>query len=318
VEPATPTEKRLAALWEQTLGLPPASATANFFESGGDSLRATQLIAQIQREFGRDFPFALFLRAPSIAQIARVLDMDAAAIADPGLTGGAVLSHPHRGGRLPLFCITSNAHDLYVFRHLTNHLDRGQPVFVLNVPVRQGEQTPTVEALAARVCQSIHGIRPEGPYILGGYCFGGMLAFEAARQLIAGGAEVPLVAVFDTPAPGYPRLLGSRRMAAYVQAAGWRTKKEAPSAGVIAARMYVPQPIQADLAQFMAQDQPVSSRILEDPRLAWRNLCTGHFQVYLIPGDHVTWLQEPNAKTAALRLTEALQRHTRLTATASL
>jgi amino acid adenylation domain-containing protein len=331
-DPATPTEKRLARLWQEVLGLARVSATANFFESGGDSLRATQLVVRIHREFGKDFPFALFLRAPTIAQIALALDGGAAP--DREMSRGATLSYAHQGTRLPLFSITSQAQDLYVFRHLTNHLDSAQPVFVLNVPVQEREGVRRVEELAARVCQSIRGIRAKGPYILGGYCFGGIVAFEAAQQLIAGGAEVPLVALFDTPAPGYPRLLGSRKMAAHVQTFGRRYrawpgghpvgKRSSPApatdtAGLVqtAAKLYVPKPIDADLAQFMAQDQAVSTRVLEDPRLAWRGLCGGRFQVYRVPGDHVTWLQEPNAKAAAERLTEALDRHARVMPAAS-
>jgi len=266
---------------------------------------------RIQREFGKDFPFALFLRAPTIAQIARVLDCAAANTLDHDVARGVALAYAHQGTRLPLFCITSTAEDLYVFRHLTNYLDSAQPVFVLNVPVQEGEQAPSVEELAGRLCQSIRGIRAQGPYILGGYCFGGIVAFEAAQQLIAGGAEVRLVALFDTPAPGYPRLLGSRRMAAHVKTVGRLMKRETANTGVTAARMYVPRAISADLAQFKAEEQAVSSRVLEDPRLAWRGLCRGRFHVYRVPGDHVTWLQEPNVQVAAARLTEALDLQTR-------
>jgi amino acid adenylation domain-containing protein len=319
VEPATPTEKRLARLWQEVLGLARVSATANFFRSGGDSLGATQVLVRIQREFGKEFPFALFLRAPTIAQIALVLDGGTLAIPDRKMAREATLSSSARQGtRLPLFCITSNAQDLYVFRHLTNHLDSAQPLFVLNVPFEEGECVRTVEELAARVCQSIRGIRAHGPYILGGYCFGGIVAFEAAQQLIADGAEVPLVALLDTPAPGYPRLLGSRRMAAHVKALGRFAKRASapPVTGTTSmvqtvASKYVPKPIDAALAQFMAEDSLVSSRVLEDPRLAWRKLCRGHFQVYRVPGDHVTWLQEGNAQKAAARLTEALDSQNR-------
>lgn len=307
---ATSTERRLAAIWHEVLGSAPASLAANFFESGGDSLRATQFVLRIQREFERELPFAQFLRAPTIAQIARALGGGMAA-APPS----AMLAYAHQGTRVPLFCITSQAHDLYVFRHLMPHLDGSQPVFVLNVPLHEGEGVCRVEELAARLSQSIRAIRPEGPYILAGYCFGGILAFEAARQLIAAGEEVPLVAFFDTPAPGYPRIFGSRRMAARVQALGQPVRMEPASAEVTAARTYVPKSIRADIAQFIARDQAVSTRVLEDPRLAWRSLCKGRFRLYRVPGDHVTWLQEPNVQTAARCLTEALGRQAAATAT---
>ncbi|MGA2589395.1 MAG: amino acid adenylation domain-containing protein [Bryobacteraceae bacterium] len=335
--PATATEKRLAGLWQDALGLARVSATANFFESGGDSLRATHLVVRIQEEFGKEFPFALFLRAPTIAQVALALDGNASGAPD-------MLFYGRPGSRVPLFCITSRPDDLYVFRHLTKHLDSAQPVFVLNAPVRDGEGFERVEQLAARVCESVRNVRTQGPYILGGYCFGGILAFEAAQQLISGGAEVRLVALFDTPTPGYPRILRSRRrywdvirengpgvceVVAHAKTVGrlmgrktWaRAQSSLASAGIapavapatdgaslleIAARMYIPKPIDADIVQLIAQDQPVGSRVLEDPRLGWRDLCRGRFQLYKAPGDHVTWLQEPHAQTTAALLSEAL------------
>jgi thioesterase domain-containing protein len=152
------------------------------------------------------------------------------------------------------------------------------------------------------------------------------------------------VALFDTPTPGYPRILRSRRrywdavrgngagvreVVAHVKTVGrlvgrksWaRAQSSLASAGIapaaapatngaslieIAARMYTPKPIDADIVQLIAQDQPVSSRVLEDPRLGWGDLCRGRFQVYKAPGDHVTWLQEPHAQTTAALLSEAL------------
>ena len=118
-----------------------------------------------------------------------------------------------------------------------------------------------------------------------------------------------MVALFDTPAPGYPRLLGSRRMASRVQALGRLTRGVAPpklpAAGRVrtAAGLYAPKPIDTAVVQFMAEDEAVSSRVLEDPRLAWRELCRGDFQVCRVPGNHVTWLHEGNARQCAASLT---------------
>ena len=131
-----------------------------------------------------------------------------------------------------------------------------------------------------------------------------------------------MLAFFDTPAPGYPRLLGSHQLARQVRALGRTLKRPADGAatgiaGTIqaTAKMYVPQAIDSDIVQFIAQDQTISSVVLEDPRLAWRDLCRGRFQVCRVPGDHVTWLQQPNAKVAAERLTEVLEKQNRINAT---
>jgi amino acid adenylation domain-containing protein len=345
----TATEKRVAALWQEVLGAAHTSVIANFFESGGDSLRATRLLARIQEEFRRPFPFALFQRGPTITQIAHALDADT-----PGAPyADTVLARGTQGSRVPLFCITSAADDLYVFRHITSHLDGPQPVFVLNAPIREGEGLRRVEDLAVRVCESIHGIQGSGPYILGGYCFGGILAFEAAQQLLLQGEEVRLVVLFDTPAPGYPRILSSRQrywdelvsggvvrttvreVLAHAKAVGRLLKsrtlanaqntlvnvgiaaaavrgKDGVNLVEAAARTYVPKPIDADVAQFIAEDQNVSSRVLEDPRLGWRYLCKRDFRVWRVPGDHITWLREPHARATAELLNRVLGERTEL------
>jgi amino acid adenylation domain-containing protein len=331
--PATATERLLAPLWQQALGIPIADVTANFFELGGDSLKAVQLILLIQEQFGQELPFATLLRAPSIARIAAILD--AGVCESDDTAWDAVLPLQPEGWFTPLFCISPIVQGPYSFRPLAKHLGVGQPFYVVRVLPKPGERTPTVEELASRATKSIRATRPRGPYILAGYCFGGTVAFETARQLRSMGEEVRMIALFDTPAPGYPKVLrghtrnwrrlrevfvgdGARKIISHLDMTGRLIKRKVvghterrlarfeltaslPAAGGFASwperstRMYAPKPIDVPIAQFIAGDEAISTRILEDPRLAWRELCSVEFHVHRVSGSHGTLLAEPLA-----------------------
>lgn len=346
--PSTPTEKRLARIWQQVLPRGPLRTTQNFFEAGGDSLCAAQLLMRISEEFGSELPYAALVRAPTLAQIARVIDESEV---ESEAEHARVLHVNPGGGLLPLICISSCGEDLYVFRHIAAHLDAQQPMVALTAPVTGRESVQTVEELAGTVCRDVRALRPHGPYLLGGYCFGGLLAFEAAQQLIAAGERVELVALIDTPAPGYPKIVNSRArywlQVRQVLAGAFSFRDLVKHAGVIgrllgrraaartqraivqtglsqfvsgprdnarliemSARMYVPRPLASDVALLMAGDDVISTRVLEDPRLGWRDL-SRNFEVHRVQGTHGTLLAAPHAPAVADILTELLRRYYR-------
>ena len=201
-----------------------------------------------------------------------------------------------------------------------------------------GRELGSVEELARRAADAIREIRPTGLYALGGYCFGGVVAFEAARQLSSAGQAVTFVALFDTPAPGYPKIaaLGLRYWremmrvlrgrqplhysevlehvqvvgrTAYFRASGAFRRvaprplsAASPDSIAQTARMYVPGPINVPVAQFLARDQHVSARVLEDPRLGWRSVCRAGFDVRQMSGAHGLPFFEQHAEEIAAAL----------------
>lgn len=342
--PSTPTEIRLSRLWQEVLPRAPLSASQNFFAAGGDSLSAVRLLLRIGEEFGRDLPFAALLRAPTLAQISRVIDESEGEYYD-------VMRVNPGGGRPTLYCITASGEDLFVFRHIAAHIDEEQPLTVLSNPIVEGAPGQTVEKLANIVCRNVRALQPQGPYVLGGYCFGGILAFEAAQQLIAEGERVELVLLIDTPAPGYPKIMNSRErywlQLRQVFAGAFNSRELLKHTGVIArmagrraaahvqrllirsgfgrfashpndksrlieisARMYVPRKLASDVAQIMAADDVISARVLEDPRLGWGDL-SRHFEVLRVGGSHGTLLTAPHAPAIARTFSEVLKRYSR-------
>src|ERR1051325_6459031 len=120
----------------------------------------------------------------------------------------AIVPLEARGTRTPVFAVAGHNGDVFCYRALAQHLGDDQPFFGLEPPGLDGRSEPLtrVEDLAAYFAEQIWAFQPNGPYILAGFCAGGTVAFELARQLSHGGASVRYVALFGCPDPTWYRL----------------------------------------------------------------------------------------------------------------
>ena len=343
--PRTATEIQLSGLWAEALGRQGIGVHDDFFETGGDSLGAAALVQLVRERFGRDLPLAAFFQGPTIAHMALMLESNGGNALDAG-----AIALRESGSRIPMFCVTWERDDPYCFRHLSRELGAEQPFYALRNPLSMEERMATVENLASRVHRTIGELKPHGPYVLGGFCFGGVLAFETARQMVEAGEEVRLVALFDAAAPGFPKLasarywrrvrdlvrqairgsvkirrediaghlrvlreLAARRVGAAAMRSAARAGATAviPPAETLGALMrrsltaYKPRPLDVPTVQFLARDEPISARILEDPRLGWPELCPKH-RLLRVPGTHSELLAPPGAGEIAVILRELL------------
>jgi thioesterase domain-containing protein len=166
---------------------------------------AVRLFAEIEKLVGRRFPLVTLFQAPTVAELAATLSQTDDALAHPLL----VPIQP-RGSKLPLFLIHGAGGDvLWGYANLAAHLPADQPIYGIKSRGQAGlEESSSVGDMAADYVQAIRALQPQGPYYLGGYCFGGNVAYEMARQLRRDGEEVALVALIDTaPAnAGYERV----------------------------------------------------------------------------------------------------------------
>ena len=205
----TPVEQKLKTIWKRVLRIEEAGVEDDFFGSGGDSLGLTLLMAEIEFEFGVDSSLvagAEFYASPTIRTLAKVIANGAPA-ATKGTRAPFVALQP-LGSRIPFFCIPGADENPYYFRELAKGLGQDQPFYVLrDTRPLQERGVYSVEEHAAHFADAIRVVKERGPYILGGHCYGGILAFETARQLISRGDEVRLLAFFDVPAPGYPKIV---------------------------------------------------------------------------------------------------------------
>ncbi len=184
---------RLLTLWRRVLGEPSLRADQSFFEHGGDSLLSIQLALEIERTFGRRVSMQAIYEHPSAEAFARQWpdrDMGGDRLALCGSGPGAPLFHvPGVGGVEKL-----SPSRVAVLKGRRRYYDE------LSHPGAGDDAQPlvTVDALAEEMARQIRAVHPEGPCVLSGFSFGGILAYETARKLRASGYGVERVVLWDS------------------------------------------------------------------------------------------------------------------------
>ncbi|MFI0153967.1 amino acid adenylation domain-containing protein [Streptomyces lydicus] len=197
VAPRDAAERLLAEIWAEFFEAASESVgvTANFFDLGGDSMLAVRMMARIRQRTGRSLPVATLLARPTVASLAEVLRDQ------PGDEGRAALvTLRDTGTRPPLFLVHPVGGDVLCYAGLGALLDDDQPLHALQYP--DLEPAPqTVADLATHYADAITERFPDGPYRLGGWSMGGVLALETAHLLAGRGKTVELVAAVDLLEP---------------------------------------------------------------------------------------------------------------------
>ncbi|MFZ4681003.1 MAG: amino acid adenylation domain-containing protein [Terrimicrobiaceae bacterium] len=207
--PVTDTEKQLAAIWAELLGVTQVGRDDNFFHRGGHSLLGLKLFSRILHSFNIALPLATLLKAPTVRSLASILDVEIEAQQEKE-TGhhGAVLATIQRDGNLPpLFCVHGGDGGIIFFQNLAARLPHDRPFVAIEAPALRATdeiRVGRVEDTAREYLTLIRKRQSQGPYHLGGYSFGGAVAYEMARLLRAEGEEVSLLALFDTFNPAVP------------------------------------------------------------------------------------------------------------------
>jgi amino acid adenylation domain-containing protein len=209
VAPRTPLEELLARLWREVLGLAEVGVEDNFFELGGNSVQAAMLINRLHDRLGRHVSTVALFDSPTVAGLAQFLDRGQGGTTkdehgEAGPSPSSLLVPLQReGGGAPCFMVHPPGGIVVCYQPLARHLGRERPFFGIRSRGLHGETTlpGTLEEMAAEYVAAIRAVRPEGPYHLGGWSVGGLVALEVARQLLAAGQEVGLLALLDTTLP---------------------------------------------------------------------------------------------------------------------
>ncbi|HEY9132927.1 MAG TPA: amino acid adenylation domain-containing protein [Dyella sp.] len=202
VAPGTATEREIETIWKDLLGLSRVGIHDNFFEVGGNSLVAAQLIARLADRYGKRLPVASLFEVSTIAGLAALFEHGAREQGDP-LAAVLPLRKPTRSDALslrPLFCIHPIAGLSLGYSSLLRHLDPSLPVYGLQARgLRGNEPLPDgIDEIAADYLAQMRRIQPEGPYRLLGRSLGGVIAHTIAAQLSEQGERVELLAMIDS------------------------------------------------------------------------------------------------------------------------
>ncbi|HEX5727569.1 MAG TPA: amino acid adenylation domain-containing protein [Longimicrobiaceae bacterium] len=194
VAPRNELEERLAELWREVLEVERVGVHDDFFDLGGQSILATRLVSRVRDELDVAVPVAELLTGPTVEQMARFVQGRESAARLP------LVPLQTFGERPPLFLAHPAGGHVVCYRDLAYLLAMEQPVYALQPRGIDDGGTPisSMEEMAAHYVEAIRAFRPEGPYRLGGWSFGGVVAWEMAQQLDAAGHAVDLLALFDT------------------------------------------------------------------------------------------------------------------------
>jgi amino acid adenylation domain-containing protein len=321
VAPQDPVQLQLTEIWEEVLGIQPIGITDNFFDFGGHSLVALRLLAQIEEVFGKSLALSTFLQAPTIEELAKILQQESSAV------WPLLVPIQTKGDKLPLFCIHAADGNIIVYRNLVPYLGSEQPIYGLQPQGGDGKQPlhTQIEDMAAAYIQEIRSVQPKGPYLLSGHSSGGIIAFEMARQLQKQGETIGMLALFDSYSPIYffppsfPKWLAlhcsnllrlkPREKLNYLRTAiqerleRVRQRFERSDASSLlttenpdtitnaifttqkqAVINYAPPVYSGKVILFRSEESPWWTG--NNPYLGWRELVAGELEVHNIPGDH--------------------------------
>jgi acyl-CoA synthetase (AMP-forming)/AMP-acid ligase II/thioesterase domain-containing protein len=341
--PQTETQKRLARVWEKVLGVERVGLHDDFFSLGGDSFALTLLMTELEIEFGTaavGLQDSEFFASPDLENLAGLLDGHSSARHPIGAPQRPpYIALQREGARQPFFCIPGADENPYYFRELAQCLGEDRPFYVIRDPQPIEErELLTLEQSAVRYAAVIRSLRPRGPYVVGGHCFGGVLAFEIARELMRRGERVARVVLFETPAPGHPKVLRHWRRYGRV-AAGILTGRRRVSRNEIFAHLglllslgrrrmpvlsalslpdthpnvramaaYRPRRLDCAVTQFVATAEFHRTEILDCPLRAWREYAGSEFDLQETAGPAEAIFRYPHVRTLAEKLREVLGR----------
>ncbi|UCE20074.1 MAG: AMP-binding protein [Gemmatimonadota bacterium] len=333
VPPRSSIERRLIEIWSEILNVSPIGVCDDFFDLGGHSISAMRLFTLIEKRFGKKLPVSILFEAPTIEMLSAVLDKE-----HESGRWSSLVPIQRGGSKPPFFCVHNLSGDVLSYGELARNLGPDQPFYGLRAQGLDGKQKPytKIEAMASHYIREMRAVQPEGPYLLGGMCFGGVVAFEMAQQLHALGQEVGQLFLLDTSCPPfnlkqrlnfiferYTRIFREGILDALSRSSptsctskqhGFLKRHRSISdifqilrvdrANNRALRKYRPQCYSGRLVHFLVS-QPLVS-VSPDSRKKWETYARGGLEVHTIPGDHHTVLREPHVHLLAKKLKEYL------------
>ncbi|MDT0330171.1 non-ribosomal peptide synthetase [Nocardiopsis lambiniae] len=205
--PRTDEERVLTAMMAELLGRSDIGVHENLFDAGASSITAMRLAVLIEQRFGAPMPLSRLIAAPTIAALARELPSSRGGEQRGGDDFDPLVPIRTEGNAAPLFYVHPMGGNVLCYVRFAKHLPEDRPLYAFQAFGADAGTEPVrgMEEIARRYIAAMRRVQPEGPYHIGGWSFGGFVAFEMARQLRAAGQEVGSLVVLDTTALGDDR-----------------------------------------------------------------------------------------------------------------
>ncbi|HMQ69064.1 MAG TPA: amino acid adenylation domain-containing protein [Ignavibacteria bacterium] len=342
-EPKDELQLQLVKIWEKVLGVQKIGIRDNYFDLGGHSLLAVRLIGYIEKLTGKKLPLSSFVTSPTIEQQSEILKNDGWKPSWKSL----VAIKPG-GSKIPFFCVPPASGSAIHFQEMVQYIPDDQPMYILEPIGLDGKEPPhyTIKEMATFYVKEVQSMQPEGPYLLGGRCFGGRVIYEMGQQLCRLGQKVQLLAIFDTwpPHTAKPRKRApEKKGAGHFLTSAFRHLRSGELFKVIKRftsnryakfKWYAENKIEyifsndedrlfkeIMLMHLRAQDDYIATKypgkitliecgtFKDEYREGWRNLAEGGLESYPIPGtDHKNIVSGPNLKRFTEKLNIVLEK----------
>lgn len=329
----TTIEKALFDIWENLLQRRDFGINDNFFDLGGHSILVIQLISNIKKTFNVTIQIRNLFEYPDIERLAELVERLALG-SEENIKKAAHFHQTNKkehsfiiplqlhGNKTPLFLIHPVGGTVFWYLSLAKYVvDR--PLYAIQDPGIETQKTlfSSIEEMATYYLQAIRNIQPKGPYLLGGASMGANIAVEITNQFEAQGESISFLALLDGWAI-YPEktrdkawfkrtMLKQRKiMQQQLRLAGLDLKDEWFNIqwhrSKILAKHETPI-IQTDITLFKAKEIASIFKEYDVPSNYWTGNSSRSVNVHLIPGNHETMFQEPNASVLGRVLQETLK-----------
>ncbi|WP_346400002.1 amino acid adenylation domain-containing protein, partial [Pseudomonas syringae] len=344
--PQGATERAIANIWQDLLGIDQVGRHDHFFELGGHSLLAVQMISRLQTVLGKTISLRGLFVEPTVAGFAQTLTPQSRTAPRSNLV-------PVRrdGNQRPLFLVHPAGGEVQYARDLAPWLDADIPVYGLaaNGFVAGEKALNTIPDIAAHYLAAIRDVQPQGPYRIAGWSAGGLIAHEMAHQAIAVGETIEFLGVIDSKVQTIaPRNLISKAqflmnlesvqermepaLEKSLQTLADNDEIEAmfalilsnnllPALGKDIDSALMRTHLEVAYSIYLAMDTYVSPRTAvevslfiaqDEPRtdntLGWRDFHGEHLHVTLVPGGHITMMRAPYVRALGEAISMALKR----------
>jgi amino acid adenylation domain-containing protein len=339
-EPTSALADMVAAIWADVLNLPHVNQRDDFFALGGHSLAALKMIDRL-REAGYELEVADLFRHSTVEAVVKVMKQLRGAPLETTQGDAVVRLKDGRADLAPLCLLPSDFGDLLIYTNLLPLLAPDQPCIGLQSPriFERDEGIASMTDYAAFFVRQLRSVQPKGPYLLAGYCFGGLVAMEMAKQLMAAGQTIGLLALIDAR-PFSPLVERSERLLMLLQgalrasvsdwkrhlAAKWSMKREAMLINWMATKN--PEKLsRRDYNRWMLETKVLANyrsteydgaityfypeesqyQLYDDPTCGWLNMAE-RVSLYKVSGSHLNMMKEPHVRLLAEQLQACIRR----------